>query len=86
MKQVTEEHLKAIDERLKEFSSKASSIIQKNTEAAGTLKMIDAVLHEIEDHTNSDMLWALRNVIRNIESAVEDAADISEIIEEIQNV
>ena len=82
-------HIPVTIERLKELSSKASDIIQKNAEAAGTLKMIDAFFHEHETLFQNDELWALRNAVRNIESAIENAADITDTIEEfkgIQNV
>ena len=77
-------HIPVTTERLEELSNTASDIMQKNAEAAGTLKMIDATLEEHEKLFQGDEVWALRNAIRNIESAIEDAANITDSIEQLR--
>lgn len=73
-------------ERLEELSSKASDIIQKTAEAVGTLKIIDEFLEENEATFESRTVWALRNAIRNIESATEDALWITDTIEQFEEI
>lgn len=73
-------------ERLEELSNRASDIIQKTAEAVGTLKIIDEFLEENEATFQSKMVWALRNAIRNIESATEDAAEITDAIEQFVEI
>ena len=72
--------------RLEEISTKASDVIQKTAEAVGTLKMMDVLLEENEEYFQSDMVWALRNAIRNIESATDDAGEISDTIEQFKEI
>jgi len=71
-------------ERLEAISNKASDVIQKTAEAVGTLKMID--LHLDEKDFDSDVLWALRNAIRNIEGATDDGANITDTIEQFKEI
>ena len=73
-------------ERLEEISKTASSVIQKTAEAVGTLKMIDFHLEEQEISFDSDIIWALRNAIRNIDSATEDAGEITDTIEQFEEI
>lgn len=71
---------------LKELSTKASSIIQKNGEAAGTLKLIEEKLFEEGTIPENHETWALRNAIRTIESAIDDAAVISDTISDMKEM
>lgn len=73
-------------ERLEEISNIASDIVQKTAEAVGTLKIIDEWLEEYEATFQGKMVWALRNAIRNIESATEDAAEITDAIEQFEEI
>ena len=62
------------------ISKKASDVVQKTTEAVGTLKMIDSIWENGD--LDDDMIWALRNSIRSIESATNDSGDITDAIEQ----
>lgn len=79
-------HIPVPEESLKEIIKTSSEIIQKTSEAEGTLNMIDSALEENEENFQSDMLWAIRNAIRNISSASADALDIIEKIETFEEI
>ena len=73
-------------ERLEEINDSVSDIVQKTAEARGTLMMIDTVLEEIEDRVGSDVLWTLRNAIRNIDGVNKDALEIVNKIEQFEEI
>jgi uncharacterized lipoprotein NlpE involved in copper resistance len=73
-------------ERLEMINKTASDIIQKTAEAVGTLKMLEMTLEEHEKFFQSNELWALRNAIRNIEATTDDAADITETIDQFKEI
>ena len=72
--------------RLEEISKTTSSVIQKTAEAVGTLEMIALYLEEHEASFDSHVIWALRNAIRNIDSATDDAGDITDTIEQFKEI
>ena len=69
--------------KLDEVIARASEIMEKTAEAAGTIKMLDMYLEET-DTIDAALSWSLRNVLRNIEGATDDAAKVVEVIETIQ--
>lgn len=71
---------------LEDLSTIASDIVQKTAEAVGTLNMIDEFLEEHEKTFQSNTVWALRNAIRSIESATSDAAEITDTIEQFEEI
>ncbi len=73
-------------ERLEEINGAASDIVQMSAEARGTLMVIDTALEEIEDRVGSEVLWALRNALRNIEDANKIAFEIVDKIEQFEEI
>ncbi len=72
---------------------KASDVIQRTAEAAGTIRILDASLEDMDTDSYkergvfvSDELWALRNAMRNVEDATEDAGRITDLLEDVQRV
>ena len=78
--------VQATTEELNDISIYASDIIQRRAEAVGSLKMIDIALEDDEKRFQSDMIWALRNAIRNIEATTADAFNITEKIETFEEI
>lgn len=73
-------------ERLEQISSTASKVIQKTAEAVGSLKLIEKALEQHDLFFQGDEIWALRNAIRNIDSATNDAAEITDTIEQFKEI
>ena len=73
-------------EKLNEISGKASDIIQKNAEVVGILKVIDLAVEQLERSFDDDVVWALRSATRSLESAIEDAAHITDTIEHFEEI
>ena len=72
---------------------KASDVIQRTAEAAGTIRMLDASLEDMDTNSYKERgvhieseLWALRNAMRNVEDATEDAGQITDLLEDVQRV
>ncbi len=68
-------------EKLNEIRGKASDVIQKNAEVVGILKVIDLAIEQLAQTFEDDVVWALRSATRSLESAIEDAAHITDTVE-----
>ena len=66
------------------IEEKASDIVQKTAETAGTLQTLDYLIEEMRDGIPDHIIWTIRHAYRTIESATEDAAAIHEISEQMR--
>ncbi|MCF6207198.1 MAG: hypothetical protein L3J47_09955 [Sulfurovum sp.] len=66
------------------IEEKASDIVQKTAETAGTLQTLDYLIEEMGDKIPDNIIWTIRHAYRTIESVTEDATAIHEISEQMR--
>jgi hypothetical protein len=66
------------------IEEKASDIIQKNAEVEGTLKILDYYAEAVLETIPDEVLWIIRHAYRTVESAIQDAGEISDTAESMR--